>query len=72
MSELQLGLSEQELEKHTQEDPDLPWRPDFMVGADDLRNRFWIDKMVEAYMTKPEVSLVCFGSPTRQLTSIRS
>ncbi|KAG9120301.1 hypothetical protein FRC07_004251 [Ceratobasidium sp. 392] len=55
MSELQTGLSPEEFEKRKEEDPSLPWRPNFMANADSPSNAFWIDKMVDAYMTNPDV-----------------
>ncbi|KAG9087533.1 hypothetical protein FRC06_002495 [Ceratobasidium sp. 370] len=50
MNELQAGMSEDEWEEKKAEDPELLWRPDFMVSIDSLHNKFWVNKMLDEYM----------------------
>ncbi|KAG8693455.1 hypothetical protein FRC09_010493 [Ceratobasidium sp. 395] len=47
----QLGLSDEELKDRIANDPDLPWRPDFMKLIDNPDNQFWVKKILDATMT---------------------
>ncbi|KAG9083937.1 hypothetical protein FRC06_004307, partial [Ceratobasidium sp. 370] len=50
MNELQPGMSEDEWEEKKAEDPELPWHLDFMVSIDSLRNKIWVNNMLDEYM----------------------
>jgi hypothetical protein len=57
MEELKEGLTDDELRKRITENPQLPWRPDFLVAADHERNKFWVDKILEESLKDADVSL---------------
>ncbi|KAG9125946.1 hypothetical protein FRC07_005497 [Ceratobasidium sp. 392] len=54
MTQLQLALPQDEFEKRQEEDPNSPWRPDFMANPDTPSNTFWVNKMLDDYMKDTE------------------
>ncbi|KAG9075790.1 hypothetical protein FRC06_009886, partial [Ceratobasidium sp. 370] len=46
MKDFQLGLSDGELRRRQEEDPDEPWHPDFLKSIDDPANDFWVSKIL--------------------------
>ncbi|KAG8689818.1 hypothetical protein FRC09_012244 [Ceratobasidium sp. 395] len=48
--ELQEGLSADELKKRIEEDPDEPWRPDFLKSMRSTCNDFWVGKIMKAVL----------------------
>ncbi|KAG9091543.1 hypothetical protein FRC06_000522 [Ceratobasidium sp. 370] len=54
MKDFQLGLSDGELRRRQEEDPDEPWRPDFLKSIDDPANDFWVSKILATALKDAE------------------
>ncbi|KAG8773216.1 hypothetical protein FRC12_002657 [Ceratobasidium sp. 428] len=67
LKDAKLGLSEEDLQYRIENDPELPWRPDFLKSMSDSANKFWLDKILDATMENPKaLSFVADGSIAEQ------
>ncbi|KAG9088270.1 hypothetical protein FS749_002277 [Ceratobasidium sp. UAMH 11750] len=54
LNQAQLGLPEDELKDRIENDPPLPWRPDFLKSVNDRDNEFWVKKILDEVMKDTE------------------
>ncbi|KAG8715044.1 hypothetical protein FRC09_016975 [Ceratobasidium sp. 395] len=67
LKDAKLGLDEEELQDRIDNDPELPWRPDFLKSMSDALNKFWVDKILDATMANPKaLAFVADGSIVQQ------
>ncbi|KAG8713701.1 hypothetical protein FRC08_012921, partial [Ceratobasidium sp. 394] len=46
LNQAQLSLPQDELKDRIENDPPLPWHPDFLKSVNDLDNEFWVKKIL--------------------------
>lgn len=47
MDQFSVGLSDDELQRRIDENPNEPWRPDFIAAIGHKRNDYWVKKIID-------------------------
>lgn len=56
MDQFSVGLSDDELQRRIDENPNEPWRPDFIAAIGHKRNDYWVKKIIDQVLKDQKVS----------------